>query len=447
MERPLRFTKGSWQNWAGRAVLFGGVGLFMYRAVTEWSRSGLGLLTDALIIAIAVTGLNLITGYTGQLSLGHAGFFAIGAFVSAMLVTGKVWTPFITDNLWTPGWTLLASAAVCFLVGMVVGVPALRLKGIYLALVTLVFTEAVRAFFKYDRFEGVTGGASGIKGFNYLPPTWTGLDGRADLVTWFFWLALVILVVVSILSAGLIRSRIGRAMVAVRDNETAAAVMGVNLFSIKTVVFGLSGAIAGVAGSLFALKLTLVEADVPIFGLFGSVTLLVAMVVGGAAQNWGPFVGAMFYVFVNDFARSVGENPSDSLLLGWVVGEDTKLNGLGGVVFGVLLILFARFVPLGAVGTMRQWRAKAVLVVPKVPIPAGAVAAATTSEPAAATTSEPAAATTSEPAAATTSEPAASSPAGEPVDDARQGSGAPDTAPTNLDNAASPPEGDDDSAS
>jgi branched-chain amino acid transport system permease protein len=380
MQRPIRYTRGSWQNWLGRAVLFGGVGLFMYRAVTEWSRSGLGLLADALIIAIAVTGLNLITGYTGQISLGHAGFFAIGAFVSAMLVTGKIWTPFVTDNLWTPGWTLLAAAFVCFLVGMVVGVPALRLKGIYLALVTLVFTEAVRAFFKYDEFAGVTGGATGIKGFNYLPPTWTGLDGRADLVTWFFWLSLVILIIVSILSAGLVRSRIGRAMVAVRDNETAAAVMGVNLFSIKVVVFGLSGAIAGVAGALYAQKLTLVEADVPIFGLFGSVTLLVALVVGGAAQNWGPFVGAMFYVFVNDFARSVGENPSDSIFLGWFVDEGTKLNGLGGVVFGVLLILFARFVPLGAVGTMRIWRAKAVVVVPKMPIPAGAMASAASTD-------------------------------------------------------------------
>ena len=177
MQLPYRVAKGGWQNWAGRAVLFGGVGLFMYRAVTEWSRSGLGLLADALIIAIAVTGLNLITGYTGQLSLGHAGFFAIGAFVSAMLVTGKIWTPFIDDNIWTPGWTLPAVAVVCFLIGMVVGVPALRLKGIYLALVTLVFTEAVRAFFKYDELQGITGGATGIKGLSYLPPSWTGLEG------------------------------------------------------------------------------------------------------------------------------------------------------------------------------------------------------------------------------------------------------------------------------
>jgi branched-chain amino acid transport system permease protein len=374
MQRPRRVEKGSWQNWAGRIVLFGGVALFMWRALTEWNRSGLGLLTDALIIAIAVTGLNLITGYTGQLSLGHAAFFAIGAFTSAMLVTGRVWSPFFTDDIWTPGWTLPVAAVVCFMIGMVVGIPALRLKGIYLALVTLVFTEAVRATFKYGEFAGVTGGATGIKGFSYLPPSWTGLDGRADLVKWFFYLSLGILVLVSILSAGLLRSRIGRAMVAVRDNETAAAVMGVNLFTTKSLVFGLSGAIAGVAGSLYALKLTLVEADVPLFGLFGSVTLLVALVVGGAAQNWGPFVGAMFYVFVNDFARGIGEDPSGNLILGTFVDSGTKINGLGGVTFGIMLILFARFVPLGAVGTMRLWRSKVVVVVPRPPIAAAAAA-------------------------------------------------------------------------
>jgi branched-chain amino acid transport system permease protein len=149
-------------------------------------------------------------------------------------------------------------------------------------------------------------------------------------------------------------------------------------------VFGLSGAIAGVAGGLYALKLTLVDADVPLLGLFGSVTLLVALVVGGAAQNWGPFVGAMFYVFVNDFARSVGENPSDSLLFGWLVDEGTKLDGLGGVTFGVLLILFARFVPFGAVGTMRMWRSRVVQVIPRIPVPAveqGAKGPGTTSPP------------------------------------------------------------------
>lgn len=366
MAFPYRVTKGSWQHWAGRIVLFGLLALFFLRA-NGWSRSGLGLLTDALIIAIAVTGLNLITGYTGQLSLGHAAFFAIGAYVSAMLVTGKVTTPFFTDNIWTPGWTLPVVVLVCFAVGCAVGVPALRLKGIYLALVTIVFVEAVRSLLKYAELENITGGSPGIKNLAYLPPSWTGLDGRADLVKWFYYLALFFLLVATVVTAGLLRSRMGRAMVATRDNETAAAVMGVHLAPVKTVVFGISASIAGVAGSLYALKLTLVEPDVPVFGLFGSITLLVALVVGGLAQQWGPLIGALFYVFVNDWARGVGEDPDGSWLLGWIVDAGTTINGLGGIVFGVLLILFARFVPFGAVGTARLARSKVVQVTPVPP--------------------------------------------------------------------------------
>ena len=176
------------------------------------------------------------------------------------------------------------------------------------------------------------------------------------------------LILAAVITAGLLRSRMGRAMVATRDNETAAAVMGVSLAPVKTIVFGISAAIAGIAGSLYGLKLTLVEPDVPIFGLLGSITLLVALVVGGLAQQWGPFVGAMFYVFVNDWARGVGEDPDGSFLLGWAFSPGEKVNGLGGILFGLLLILFARFVPFGAVGTARLGRSKVVQVIPQPPM-------------------------------------------------------------------------------
>ena len=107
-----------------------------------WSNSGLGLLADAFIIAIAVMGVNLITGFTGQLSIGHAAFFALGAYVGLSLSDGRVSTPFFgEDNVWTPGWTIPVAAVLCFVVGCAVGLPALRLKGIYLALTTLVFVE------------------------------------------------------------------------------------------------------------------------------------------------------------------------------------------------------------------------------------------------------------------------------------------------------------------
>jgi branched-chain amino acid transport system permease protein len=367
IDLPRFVRKGSALHWVGRLAVYTIAALLVARAATQWTNSGVGLLADAFILAIAVSGVNLITGYTGQLSLGHSAFFAIGAYTSLILTDGRIPTPFLDDDSWPPGLTIPAAAVVCFVIGALVGLPALRLRGIYLALVTLVFVEATRAMLKYDEFAGVTGGAAGIKGERYVPPEWTPFDGRADLNKWFLWLSLAFLILIGFGTSNLIRTRIGRAMVATRDNETAAAVMGVHLASVKTITFGLSGAITGIAGSLFGLKLGLVDPDVPFFGLIGAITFLVAMFVGGAAQSWGPVVGAVFYVFVTDFARGVGEDPDGSLLLGWLVGEDTKLNGLGGLIFGVLLILFARFAPLGAVGTYKHARAHVVQVVPVPP--------------------------------------------------------------------------------
>lgn len=382
---PVRAPEHGALHWIGRILVFAIPLAYLFLRVLGvtgifgdgWSNSGLGLLADALIIAIAVMGVNLITGYTGQLSIGHAAFFAIGAYTGLVLTDGRVSTPFGgADNTWDPGWTIPVAAIICFIVGCVVGLPALRLKGIYLALTTLVFVEAVRSTLKYEEFEGVTGGATGIKGSNYTPPEYvfdvfglrlpTGLSGRADLNQWMIYISLALLLLIMLLVAGLMRSRIGRAMVATRDNELAAEVMGVHLAVVKTVVFGLSGAITGIAGALFGLKLGLVDGDIPLFGLLGAITFLVAMVVGGAAQIWGPLVGALFYVFVNELARTVGENPSDSLI-GFLFDEGTKLDGLGGVTFGVMLILFARFAPYGAVGTFRILRSKLVQIIPKPP--------------------------------------------------------------------------------
>ena len=391
---PIRTPQYGALHWLGRVLVFaiplaylllrvfGVTGIFG----DGWSNSGLGLLADALIVAIAVMGVNLITGYTGQLSIGHSAFFAIGAYTGLILTQGRVSTPFFgEDNVWDPGWTIPVAAAICFVVGCVVGLPALRLKGIYLALTTLVFVEAVRSALKYEEFESVTGGSTGIKGDKYTPPEYvfdffgirlpTGLDGRADLNQWMIYVSLALLLFIMLLVSGVMRSRIGRAMVATRDNELAAEVMGVHLAVIKTVVFGLSGAVTGVGGVLFGLKLGLVDADIPLFGLFGAITFLVAMVVGGAAQNWGPLVGAVFFIFVNELARTVGENPSESVF-GFLFSEGTKLDGLGGVIFGVLLILFARFAPFGAVGTFRILRGRVVQVIPKPPAGSRAARAA-----------------------------------------------------------------------
>jgi branched-chain amino acid transport system permease protein len=345
--------RGSALHRTGQFVLFGLVAMFLVRAGLGWERPALGLLTDGIILATAATGLNLLVGVTGQISIGHAAFLGLGGYTSAILVK---------DYDWSPGWTFPVVVVVCFVVGMIVGLPALRLKGIYLALVTIAFVTMFVQVLAWDKLKWLTGGAIGIKDFRYLPPEWTPFDGRKDLHKWFFWLALAAFVVCALIASSMIRSRFGRAMIAVRDNETAAAVMGVNTSVVKTLVFGLSAAMTGIAGSIFALKLTLVEPAVPAFGLLGSINLLVIVVLGGAASTWGPLVGALAFVYVRDWATTFGEGKG---LLG--VGEGINVAGLGSIVFGALLILLVFVAPYGLVGLGRKLRAWFVRVLPKPP--------------------------------------------------------------------------------
>ena len=353
MAWPKDVRRGSAWHRVGQFVLFGLVALFFIRAGLTWNRSGIGQLTDMLLFATAAVGLNLLVGVTGQISLGHSAFFGLGAYTSAVLVG---------QYGWTPGWTFPVSIVLCFAVGMVVGLPALRLKGIYLALVSIALATTFTQLLNWDRLAWLTGGPIGIKGLSYLPPSWTPFDGRADLGKWFFWMSLVVFVICTLIASSMIRSRFGRSMVAVRDNETAAAVMGVNLAAVKTLVFGLSAAMAGIAGSIFAMKLTLVEPVVQFFTLFGSIFLLVMVVLGGAGSTWGPLVGAFIFVYVRDWASGVGEGNG---VLG--LFEGTRIGGLGGIVFGVLLIVIVFVAPFGAVGLLRKARAKVVRVLPRPP--------------------------------------------------------------------------------
>jgi branched-chain amino acid transport system permease protein len=245
----------------------------------------------------------------------------------------------------------------------VVGLPALRLKGVYLALVTVAFATMFTQLLNWDKLAWLTGGPTGIKGLSYLPPSWTPFDGRTDLAKWFYWLTMFFFVIGTLIASSMIRSRFGRSMVAVRDNQTAAAVMGVNVARVKTLVFGLSAAMAGIAGSIFALKLTLVEPVVQFFTLFGGIFLLVMVVMGGAGTTWGPLVGAMIFVYVRDWAAGVGEGDG---VFGFL--EGTRIDGIGGIVFGLLLIGIVFVAPFGVVGLLRKARAKVILVLPRPPV-------------------------------------------------------------------------------
>lgn len=294
-----------------------------------------GQLTSVLIFAIAITGLNLATGYTGLLSIGHSAFFGLGAYTTGILI--------VTYDV-EPMLTLPVATVLCFALGFLVGLPALRIRGLYLALVTLAvgvaFPELVR------RFTDLTGGAAGmvIRSRQLAPPDWTGLAlGQRGI--WLYWVSAVTLIVVLLLVRNLTRSRAGMAMIATRDNELAAASSGVHIASVKTVVFGLSGAITGLAGGLFAMYVGALSPDGS-FTLLKSIELITGLFVGGAATLYGPVAGALAVVFIPYYSA------------------DLASGHLSGIVFGAVLVLIVFLMPEGVVGVLNRVARRVVRVVP-----------------------------------------------------------------------------------
>lgn len=354
---PITLTHGSPQHWALRSL---GALVVAYFALSPLVRdltpSQFGELTDIAVLALAAVGLNLLIGFTGQISLGHSAFFGIGAYTLAILVS---------DHGWSPGWTYPVAAVICFVVGVVVGVPALRLTGLYLALVTLALAQIFPALVR--KFDDLTGGSAGISGLSYDAPTWSGLEsGRQGRSEWLYWVALGTLALGYLLVRNLVKSRVGRSMVAVRDNPTAASVMGVHVARVKTTVFGLSAALTGIAGCTFALRQTQTTPENVNFTILGSILFLVVMVVGGAGSLLGPILGAIVYIRVDQFSRQLPEQS-------WLPDPvQTFLDGrpnLATLVFAVLLILLMFVAPFGLVGTAKQLGRRLVVVLPPIPDP------------------------------------------------------------------------------
>ena len=282
--------------------------------------------TLALIYAVAVLGLNLLVGYSGQISLGHGAFFALGAYTCAILLD-RTGVPYLL--------TIPAAALVCFAAGLALGLPALRLHGLYLALVTLAIAIATPVLIR--RFDSLTGGSQGLA---VEQPTAPGGLGLAD-DQFIYFLALVVAAPMFWLAAGMVRRDVGRALIAIRDNETAAKTMGVNLAAVKTRAFGLSAAYAGVAGSLFVFANGFVAPES--FTLVVSFSFLAAVVVGGLATVTGALFGALFIVFVPVWASDVDE-------------------ALSGVIYGAALIACMYVFRGGIVGLLRSAFARLVEV-------------------------------------------------------------------------------------
>ena len=292
-----------------------------------------------MALAIAACGLNLLTGYNGQISVGHGALYGVGAYTTGILIT-RLDIPLLSATV--------ASAVVCFIAGVIIGLPALRIKGLYLALVTL----AVATLFPLivEQFSGLTGGGGGLQITS--PQMYRGemrerpikfespFEGLAN-DQWKYFVFLGITILCFILSRNLIKSRVGRSLVAVRDNEIAAEVSGVPVARVKILTFGVSAALAGVGGSLFALDQSQIYPSS--FTIVVSIYFLVAVVVGGAASIVGPAIGAVFYGLFSDVL--VQQLPE-------------RVQPGRAVILGVLLIILMLVAPGGVVGIHRTVQAK-----------------------------------------------------------------------------------------
>ncbi|MEO7338696.1 MAG: branched-chain amino acid ABC transporter permease [Caldimonas sp.] len=281
-------------------------------------------LTLVLAYSIALLGLNMLTGYNGQISLGHGAFYAIGAYTAAILM----------DKGGLPYWaTIPIAGAVCLVAGFLFGLPALRLEGLYLALATFALGVAMPQILKHKSIEHWTGGAQGIVILKPEPPAW--LPVSQDQWLYFFTLGWVVLLF--FIGWNLLRGRIGRAMVAIRDQPVAAQAMGVNTSLYKSLTFGVSALYTGVAGALGAIAIQFVAPDS--FTIFLSITLVVGVVIGGLASISGAFYGALFIQFIPNVADQISKAAP------WAI-------------YGVFLIAFMYVMPTGVAGFIRMLRAQ-----------------------------------------------------------------------------------------
>ncbi|RAH96524.1 branched-chain amino acid ABC transporter permease [Acuticoccus sediminis] len=291
------------------------------------------LLCLATIYVASATGLNILTGYTGLVSLGHAAFMAVGAYTVAFLER-ETGLPFLL-NILLGG--LLAAA-----LGAVVGLPSLRVKGLYLAIATIAFSFILH--FVFVHFEGVTGGNRGI---NVAPATIFG----HELSTYFdlYYVIMPVTVLLVLGAANLFRTRIGRAFIAIRDRDISAEVLGIPLLRYKLMSFAVAAFYAGVAGGLWAYFFRLVTPET--FPLLTSIFLLAAIIVGGMGTILGGIIGAVFMTLTPEALRVVVD-----ILSLFVDNAAGVLSPIRTVVFGGLIILFLVFEPQGLAEIIQRMR-------------------------------------------------------------------------------------------
>ena len=316
-EQDIRLAKHG-----GHVFWYGALGLLLLGAPWLFSEYWLAQLTFVLIYGIVGLGLMLLAGFTGLFSLGHAAFLGVGAYAQAALTNAGVPFPI----------ALLLAGLFSAAAGVVVGLPALRVKGIYLGMATLAFGFIVEEVFA--RWESVTGGNAGI---HIKAPNVFGF--KIDSGEGFYFLCLVIAVGATLGILNLLRSSTGRAFVAIRDSEISAQSMGIHLAQYKTLSFALSAALAGIGGALYAHKLQFISPDQ--FNILQSIDLLLMIVIGGLGSVHGAFLGAIFLITMPQVISLFKD------LLPAAIGQ---APGLQGTVYGLVLVGFVLFEPLGIYG-------------------------------------------------------------------------------------------------
>ena len=296
------------------------------------------------INVIVAIGLNLLVGYTGQISLGHSGFFAIGAYGTLALMS-KVGLPFVI--------ALPAAALATALFGFLIGLPALRLEGPYLSIATLGFGLTITRVIGRIEFFG---GRQGLHAPELTIGPWH-LNTDRD----FYYLLITITVILTVAARNLIKTKVGRAFVALRDADIAAETMGVNLMYYKTLAFAVSAFYTGIAGGLYAFVLRFIEPE--LFGLFMSILFLAMVVVGGLGSIFGAIAGACLLSYMDLELRNILSVPYVGLWLEALSKSYFSITGVSNIQFilyGLIMVLIMIFEPLGLYGfwirTKLYWR-------------------------------------------------------------------------------------------
>jgi len=307
-------------HWAWLFLLF----VLLLTAPLYWGNYWLSVANLIGISIIAATGLSILTGYCGQLSIGHTGFIAVGAYTSAVL-TNRLELPFLAG--------LISAGLMAGFVGLIFGIPSVRVKGFYLAISTIAAQFII--IWVINHWAGVTGGFTGIS----VPPA---SIGGISLITQTsqFYLIMVIAVIVIYFARNLARTRVGRAFIAIRDNDLAAEVMGINLFRYKLLAFFIGCFLAGIAGSLLAHWIGFMNAEN--FSMMDSILYIGMIIIGGLGTTVGPILGVIFIRLLQVGITFVSPILESSFAL--PAGFTT---GIGPMLFGLAIILFLMLEPRG----------------------------------------------------------------------------------------------------